>query len=168
MMHSLVFLIKLSLLSATRSLPTLNSCPVVEAVPLYWSPNINPAVTSRLEVRQCGGISGYLVLMVWAQRADKASIIVETTDFGVVQTFVKDNVIVLVTSGGNRDQVFAFQFKKGVPRLVLRQVTQGEAIVCNRAGHVTVTITGIFAGGAPAETRTLELDTVFGELAPHL
>jgi len=168
MVHLLLLLINLSFLGLTRPLPALNSCPVVETVPLYWSPKIDPAVSSRLEVRQCGGISGYLVLMLWGQKANKPSIILDTTDFGVVQTFIKDNVIVVVTNGGNRDQVFAFQFKRGVPTLVLRQVTKGETILCNRAGHVVVTITGIFAGFGPPETKTLEIETALSELEPRL
>jgi hypothetical protein len=108
------------------------------------------------------------VITVWAQRADKAALIVHTTDFGVDQTFVKDNTVIIMTSGGNRSQVFVFQFKAGSPRLLLRQVTKGDALICTRAGRLTLTIDGIFAGNSPPRSKTLQLETSWGELEPHL
>ena len=57
-----------------------------------------------------------------------------------------------------------FNFKAGSPRLLLKQVTRGESLICTRTGHLTLTINGIYAGDAPARSKTLELETSWAEV----
>lgn len=147
--------------------PEVRSCPVVEVAPFYWSPQVRPSDSSRIEIRQCGGSRGSLSLALWSQEAHKPTLVLETSDFAVVQTFIRDNIAVVITSGGNRDQVFVFQFKKGSPTLFFRQVTKGDVLIDSKHSRVTLTINGIYAGDSPPETKVVELSTDWAELLPQ-
>jgi hypothetical protein len=151
--------------SATNA--NITGCRVVALSTLDFNPNIAPEKSARLEVRLCGGNRGALYLVLWSRNQQEPSIVLDTSDFGVVQMFAKENVVLVETSGGNRDQVYVFRYRGGIPELSMRQVTKGQAEIESKAGSVRFIITGIFAGGAPERSRMLEFATDLSELTPR-
>ena len=57
--------------------------------------------TARVEVRRCGEKgSEVLQIAAWEARTPKPSLIIDTTDFTVVQTAARQNLYIIETTGG--------------------------------------------------------------------
>jgi hypothetical protein len=109
----------------------------------------------RVEIRQCGANSSEtLQIVAWERGRSKPTLVLDTSDFSIAQSLARDNVFVIETSGGSRDQVYVIAFRGGMPVLELKRVTKGSANICINATSVDVEIYGIFAGDAPPRTET--------------
>lgn len=99
----------------------------------------------RVEIRSCGP-EEVLQLWAWEANAARPSLVVDTTDFTLVQTAARDNVYVVETTGGPRNRVFVIVYRDRKPTLALQRVTKGTAEVYLGPRYVDVTVVGIWAG----------------------
>ena len=117
----------------------------------------------RVEVRQCPREDGAKIQIVaWQSGRSAPSLTIDTTDFGVVQSFARANVFVVETGGATRDQVYVIEYRRGVPKLVVKRVTKGTAEIKASRDSVDVIIAGIYAGDASPRSElhhfVLDLD----------
>jgi hypothetical protein len=116
---------------------------------------------ARVEIRQCSPAdSGTIQLVAWSAGSATPALLVNTDDFGVVQTVARANVFIIETGGATRDQVFVIIYNRGQPRVALRQITRGSAHIKVDAAVINVDVDGIYAGDSPprAESRRFDLD----------
>lgn len=111
----------------------------------------------RVEIRQCGSEEA-LQIVAWEAKATKPALIIDTTDFTVVQSIARKNLYVIETTGGARDRVYVINFEKGKPRLVLRRITKGTAAVTVNEKYCEIVISGIYAGDAEPRTERHKFD----------
>ena len=110
----------------------------------------------RVEIRQCDAGSETLQIVAWESRESTASLVIDTTDFTVVQTAARQSVYVIETTGGPRDQIYVIAYKDGKPRLALQRVTKGTATIKVDSVSIELLISGIYAGDAePRQERHL-------------
>ena len=117
---------------------------------VYRVPNSELA---RVAIRQCEPPSNFVQLVAWASHKSEPSLVLDTDDFGVVQTVARGNVYVIETGGGSRDQVFVIVYQLGIPKLALRRTTKGSASILVNDRGVKVVISGIYAGDAAPKTE---------------
>ncbi|MEW5979461.1 MAG: hypothetical protein AB1898_27005 [Acidobacteriota bacterium] len=102
-----------------------------------------PAKTlARIEIRMCGpGVSETLQLVAWERNSNDPSLIIDTTDFTLVRSFMGGNVFVAETTGGPRYRLFVIVYRSGKPDLALRRVSTDrcELSVDSKAIHLRVT-----------------------------
>jgi len=108
---------------------------------------------ARVEIRQCLGQSAAIQLVAWKTGDATPALIVNTNDFGVVQTTARGNVFVIETGGATRDQVFVIVFTRGSPEAVLQRVTRGTAQVRVGRAAIDIEIDGVYAGDNPPRTE---------------
>jgi hypothetical protein len=113
----------------------------------------------RVELRQCGEGSETLQIVAWDAGGATPSLVIDTTDFTVVQCAARGNVFIIETTGGPRDRVYAIVFTRGKPQLKLMRVTRGTAKITVNEDNIELVISGIYAGDAPerSETHRFEL-----------
>jgi hypothetical protein len=111
--------------------------------------------TARVELRRCGeSVSENLQIVAWETGASKPTLIVDTTDFTVVQTAARQNIYVIETTGGPRDRVFVVLYEQGKPVLKLQRVTRGTARITLSRDNLELVIPDIYNGDAPPRTET--------------
>lgn len=111
--------------------------------------------TTRVEVRRCdAAVSGSLQIVAWESGALKPSLVIDTTDFTVVQAAGRQNAFVIETTGGPRDRVYVVLYEDGKPTLKLKQVTKGTARVTLQRDSLDLVINGTYAGNLPPRTET--------------
>jgi hypothetical protein len=104
----------------------------------------------RVEVRRCFPSSdGNLQIVAFKANDNQPSLVFDTSDFFIQQIVSRDNVALIETGGGMRDQVFVIVFKRGVPAIELQQVTKGTAQVSIDSKTMNINISGIYAGDLP-------------------
>jgi len=136
-------------------------CPTVIGIMATGSRYRAPIATqARVEIRQCELGSETVQLVGWRSGEREPFLVVETGDFGVVQSVARANVFLVETGGATTDQAFVIVFEKGTPRLSLRRVTRGTSELSVTRTTLTVTITGIYKGDAEPgrETHAFPLD----------
>src|SRR5438270_9521538 len=68
--------------------------------------------TARVELRQCGeNVTEELQIVAWEANAVKPSLVIDTTDFTVVQTAGRQNIYVIETTGGPRDRIYVILYQ---------------------------------------------------------
>lgn len=113
------------------------------------------AETARVELRRCGEtVSENLQIVAWEAGASKPTLVVDTTDFAVVQTAARQNIYVIETTGGPRDRVFVVLYEQGKPTLRLQRVTRGTARITLFRNSLELVIPDIYNGDAPPRTET--------------
>jgi hypothetical protein len=116
----------------------------------------------RVEIRQCGPeTAGSIQIVAWTSGKSAApALVVDTGDFGVVQTVARANVFVVETGGATRDRVFIIVYEGGQPKVAMQRTTRGTASVRVDRTSLDVEIAGIYAGDAPPrlEKRRFKLD----------
>jgi hypothetical protein len=118
--------------------------------------------SARVDVRQCSpGDSATIQLVAWRSGEATPALVINTDDFGVVQTAARGNVFVIETGGATRDQVFVIVYDRGEPKLALKRVTKGSARITLSSSAVDLIIDGIYAGDSPprVETQHFALDS---------
>lgn len=119
---------------------------------LYKVPNLRLA---RVEIRQCSQREGGTIqLVAWRSGDLSPALIVNTGDFGVVQTVARVNVFVVETGGATRDQVFVIRYIYGTPELAWKRITRGTARVNVTASAIDVHIEGIYNGDGAERTES--------------
>ncbi len=115
----------------------------------------------RVEIRQCSPYeAGAIQLAAWRAGDRSPALIVNTDDFGLVQTVARANVFVIETGGATRDQVLVIRYSHGRPELALKRMTRGTARVNVSASAIDVHIDGIYNGDGAERTESqhFELD----------
>ena len=168
----LISLLTLRAASQTPSLPSVQGANLCEDV--VW--RINTAIKHgtpsdqlpRVEVRRClPNSSDFLQISAWVSGGNSnPPVVLDTSDFFVVQVAARGNVVVIETGGGTTDQVFVITYKHGVPALVLRQNTGGTAEILVQKDKVTVAIRGIYNGDAPDRTESHTFEVKLSDLKP--
>lgn len=93
----------------------------------------------RVEIRKCfPGLADSLQLVAWQRAARKPSLVLETTDFTIVQLVMSGRVFVVETTGGTRDIVWVITYQSGVPKLALKAITKGYAVVTSDYKRVSI------------------------------
>ena len=111
--------------------------------------------TARVEVRRCEGDGTYaLQIAGWEARAAKPSLLINTTDFTIVQTAARQNLYLIETTGGPRDRVYVIVFENGKPILKLQRVTRGTARITMQRDSLDLVVPDIYAGDLPPRTET--------------
>jgi hypothetical protein len=108
---------------------------------------------ARVEIRQCQP-SENLQIVAWETDGKSPALVVDTTDFTIVQAAARRNVFVIETTGGSRDRVYVIVYQNGKPKVELMQVTRGSSKIELQPEFVETTIFGIYAGDAPPRTVT--------------
>lgn len=111
----------------------------------------------RVEIRQCGTFE-VLQIVAWEANSRLPSLILDTTDFTVVQSIARKNLYLIETTGGARNRIYIIVFEKGKPRLALKRVTKGTAKLTIGERHCEVVISGIYAGDAEPRTEKYKFD----------
>ena len=110
---------------------------------------------SRIELRQCDPArSESIQIVAWEKDNNSPALVIDTTDFVVVQTVARGNVYLIETTGGPRDRVYVIAYEKGKPLLKLMRVTRGTARVTITNEWLEVVIPEIYAGDEPPRTET--------------
>ncbi len=110
--------------------------------------------TARVELRRCAEMgSGTLQIAAWEARASIPSLVIDTTDFTIVQTASRQNVYVIETTGGPRDRVYVVLYENGKPTLKLQKVTRGSATITMAQDALELVIPDIYAGDSPPRTE---------------
>jgi hypothetical protein len=123
---------------------------------------------ARVEMRQCSPeLSATIQLAAWRSGDVTPALVVDTSDFGIVQAAARKNVFIVETSGGPRDQVFVIVYNRGEPKLALRRVTKGTALINISASAVDLIIEGIYAGDLPPRTESQHFALDLGEMRPR-
>jgi len=108
----------------------------------------------RVELRQCGpGTSENIQIVAWEKDGKTPLLVLDTSDFTVVQTAVRKNVYVIETAGGARDRIYVIVYEKTKPVLKLMKVTQGTATITIGKDAIDIVIAGIYAGDAEPRTE---------------
>jgi hypothetical protein len=148
------FFISLSFASGQTNIT--EQCSVTETVGILLTDvqYLKPlSELARVEIIRCGP-DDKLLIKAWEQDATKPALLIDTSDFSIVQTFARDNVFVVVTSGGSRDQVYVITYRNGKPTLALKQVTKGGMNLSVDRHVVRIIIDGIYAGDEPPRSET--------------
>jgi hypothetical protein len=140
-------------------------CPVVGTMLVtQFISNMATDHLPRVEVRRCGSEEA-LQIVAWKENAELPSLIVNTTDFTIVQAVARENVFLIETTGGPRDIVWVIVYEKGDPKLALKRVTKGTAIVKTNDAQMDVVISGIWKGDGKSQSEShsfrLSLDDLF-------
>lgn len=110
--------------------------------------------TARVELRRCAETeSGALQIAAWEAKASKPSLVIDTTDFTIVQTASRQNIYVIETTGGPRDRIYVVLYEKGKPTLKLQRVTRGTATITMTRDSLELVIPDIYAGDLPPRTE---------------
>jgi hypothetical protein len=117
----------------------------------------------RVEARRCG-IEEKLYIVGWREDEAIPALVIDTTDFVIVQAVARGNVFLLETTGGSRDIIWVVVFKKGTPKLELKRVTKGTAKVTLDETHMHIIISGIWAGDEEPITERYDFSLSLGEL----
>lgn len=138
--------------AATPECPELASRLITQLV--YQRP-VNSL--ERVEARVCGAALGRQVqIMAWKDKEAIPALIVDTSDFTIVQVAAKNNVFVIETTGGPRNQVFVVVYEGGTPKLKKRLVTRGYTAIATDEQKMRVRVVGVFAGDAAPRTEEHE------------
>ena len=158
--HGCYRLVSAALLTAPLLFPQQETpCPtLVGLLVTQFAFNTPVSDLPRVEIRQCGSFEA-LQIVAWEARSKVPALIVDTTDFTVVQSIARRNFYLIETTGGPRDRIYIIVFEKGKPRLALNRVTKGSAAVTINETYCEVVISGIYAGDAElrSETHKFEL-----------
>lgn len=113
------------------------------------------AKTPRVELRQCGeNVVEALQIAAWESNASSPSLVIDTTDFTVVQTAARQNIYVIETTGGPRDRIYVILYESGKPKLQLQRVTRGTAKITMTRDLLEMEIPDIYTGDAPPRTES--------------
>jgi hypothetical protein len=111
---------------------------------------------ARLELRRClPGIADYFQIIVWEANARKPSLVVQHAGESIVQMVLRGNVVIVEFESGTIDQVFAFVFEGGKPRMAIKETTKDSAKVITGHREVTVEVPNHWTG----EVRRFVLKT---------
>jgi hypothetical protein len=117
------------------------------------------SATARVELHRCEeNVSGTLQIAAWSAKAVEPSLVIDTTDFTVVQTAARQNVYVIETTGGPRDRVYVVMYENGKPVLKLQRTTKGTAKITIARDSLDLIIPDIYAGDAPPRTEMYHYD----------
>jgi len=123
---------------------------------VYRIPNSQLA---RIEIRQCSlEDSARIQLVAWRSGKDTPAFVLNTDDFGVVQSAARANTFIIETGGATRDQVFVIVYTRGEPKIVLQRSTRGSASIKINKSTVDLIIEGIYAGDGPARVESHRFD----------
>ena len=110
--------------------------------------------TARVEVRRCGErATETLQLVAWEAQASTPALIVDTTDFTIVQAASRQNIYIIETTGGPRDRVYVILYEAAKPVVKLMRVTKGTAKITMGRDIVDIVIPDIYAGDSPPRTE---------------
>jgi len=133
-------------------------CPTVVGIIVnQFTFQVALSETPRVEIRRCGE-NETLQIAAWQANAPEPSLLVDTTDFTVVQTAARQNVYVIETTGGPRDRIYVVLYQNGKPTLKLQRVTRGTAKITMTRDSLDLVIPDIYAGDAQARTETYHYD----------
>jgi hypothetical protein len=93
----------------------------------------------RVEVRKCGPGES-LKIICWAKNAQAPDLIVDTTDFTIVQSVMLGLITVIETTGGPRNRLFVIDYDRGKPKLALKFVSKAQAELATRMGEIRIAI----------------------------
>lgn len=111
--------------------------------------------TPRVEVRRCADDgTDALQIAAWEAKAAKPSLVINTTDFTIVQMAARQNLYLIETTGGPRDRIYVILFENGKPVLKLQRVTKGTAQITMLRDSIDVVIPDIYAGDLLPRTET--------------
>jgi hypothetical protein len=114
---------------------------------------------ARVEVRRCvADGTDALQLVALEGRSSKPSLVINTTDFTVVQVVARQNLYLIETTGGPRDRIFVVLYENGKPTLKLQKVTKGTAQITMSRDALDLVIPDIYAGDLPPRTETYHYD----------
>lgn len=104
--------------------------------------NRPPLKMERVEVRQCAPHVGEtLQLVAWGRDPDAdPQLVIDTSDFTIVQMLMVGHTFVIETTGGPRDQVYVIRYERGLATLVLHKVTRGRASISTEQGRLRLGI----------------------------
>lgn len=120
---------------------------------------------ARIELRQCEpGSSEVIQIVAWRSGGTSPDLIIETGDFGLVQSVSRANIFFFETGGATRDHIFVIAYKNGLPSLALRKATKGTATVTVTSSSLDLSVEGICAGDKPSITESYHFDLVAGDL----
>jgi hypothetical protein len=110
--------------------------------------------TARVEVRRCieDGTDS-LQIVAWEAKAARPSLLIDTTDFTIVQMAARQNLYLIETTGGPRDRIYVVLFENGKPTLRLQKVTKGTAQITMLRDSLDLVIPDIYAGDLPPRTE---------------
>jgi hypothetical protein len=140
-------------------------CPTISTI-LITQFKFGSSITElpRVELRQCGAEQS-LQIVAWKEKEKAPSLIIDTTDFTVVQVAARSNAFLIETTGGSRDFVFVIIYKNGSPTLALKSVTKDTATVEIHKASIDISVSGIYAGDreprAERFSYKLSLDDLF-------
>lgn len=158
-----VFLLNCGLLAAqdTRACGTLLA--LLRTVALTKG---DPLTSPRVEIRVCGPNGGTARIAAWGQHSTAPSLEIDTGDFDIFQTFARENIFVIETSGATHDQVYVIGYTNGEPRVLYRKVTKEWARLRVMERSLEVTVPGIYAGDAPPRVETRKFEFAGGSAQP--
>jgi hypothetical protein len=127
---------------ACKGAESRNACPEVVGVMVpQFIMNVPNSRLERVELRKCGpGRTEDLQIIAWERNSLHPTLVVDTTDFTVVQYVMSGRVFVIETTGGPRDRVFVILYEHGKPSLVLQRVTKARAEILSDGKTVRVSV----------------------------
>lgn len=137
--------------------PSRTSAPCPKVVGLLVTRFVYGTPVSKLprvEIRQCGDGSEALQIVAWEAQARRPSLVVDTTDFTVVQMAARGSSYVIETTGGSRNRIFVITYNRGKPLLAVRRITKGTATLKLDSVSLEIVIDGIYAGDAEPRKET--------------
>jgi hypothetical protein len=145
-----------SMLLGQGTQPTL--CPTLVGIFVnQFRFQVALSATARVELRRCSENEA-LQIAAWQARATEPSLVINTTDFTVVQMAARQNAYVIETTGGPRDRIYVVLYENGKPTLKLQRITRGTAKITMARDSLDVVIPDIYAGDEPARTETYHYD----------
>lgn len=122
----------------------------------------------RVEIRQCSpDDKATIQLVAWRSGDTSPALVIDTTDFGVVQAVARGNVFVVETGGATRDQVFVIVYDRGKPRLALKRVTKGTTRITVSRLAIELVIEDIYAGDEPPRSESHRFPLEVGGVEPQ-
>jgi hypothetical protein len=93
----------------------------------------------RVEVRRCGPGES-LKIICWEKNAQEPDLVIDTTDFTIVQSVMLGRVTVIETTGGPRNRLFVVDYDHGKPKLALKFVSKAQAEIVTRIGEIRIAV----------------------------
>ena len=93
----------------------------------------------RIEVRRCGSNES-LKIMCWSRNARDPDLVIDTTDFTIVQSVMSGRIAVIETTGGPRNRLFVIEYNSGGPKLAMKHVSKTQAEIEARYGELRISV----------------------------
>jgi hypothetical protein len=111
------------------------------------------AALARVEVKRCSE-NEVLKIAAWSDGATEPALVIDTTDFTIVQTYMRGVVFLVETTGGPRNRVYVIRYEQGKPRLAIERVSRGRTTIMDIGDRIVITVPNTATGRA--ETFTFQ------------